>query len=386
MTDTNPIARTTTPSTPEPLSWSDPARGIACQQWLLSVAAGLQARDGTVLHPSTLRPANADASFRRYLRLDASAADGQKRSFIVMDAPPAHENCAPFVQVHALLQAAGLRVAAIHAWDAQQGFMLLDDLGPRALIDYLDPARPDAAAPWYQAAASVLIPWQISSQKDVLPPYDAALLQRELDLFPQWYIGQHRQFTLTNEQKNTLQNTFNLIIQNNLSAPQVFVHRDFMTRNLMPAENLDINTPLAVLDFQDAVFGPVTYDIASLTRDAFISWEEDFVIDIVVRYWEKARAAGIIGANSASGWGADFGEFWRAVEWMALQRHLKVAGIFARLTLRDNKPKYLADAPRFIHYIRSTCARYRELGPLLKLIDQIENIQPQYGYSYGRAG
>lgn len=386
MTDTNPIARTTTPSTPAPLSWSDPARGIACQQWLLSVAAGLQARDGTVLHPSTLRPANADASFRRYLRLDASAADGQKRSFIVMDAPPAHENCAPFVQVHALLQAAGLRVAAIHAWDAQQGFMLLDDLGPRALIDYLDPARPDAAAPWYQAAASVLIPWQISSQKDVLPPYDAALLQRELDLFPQWYIGQHRQFTLTNEQKNTLQNTFNLIIQNNLSAPQVFVHRDFMTRNLMPAENLDINTPLAVLDFQDAVFGPVTYDIASLTRDAFISWEEDFVIDIVVRYWEKARAAGIIGANSASGWGADFGEFWRAVEWMALQRHLKVAGIFARLTLRDNKPKYLADAPRFIHYIRSTCARYRELGPLLKLIDQIENIQPQYGYSYGRAG
>lgn len=386
MTDTNPIARTTTPSTPAPLSWSDPARGIACQQWLLSVAAGLQARDGTVLHPSTLRPANADASFRRYLRLDASAADGQKRSFIVMDAPPAHENCAPFVQVHALLQAAGLRVAAIHAWDAQQGFMLLDDLGPRALIDYLDPARPDAAAPWYQAAASVLIPWQISSQKDVLPPYDAALLQRELDLFPQWYIGQHRQFTLTNEQKNTLQNTFNLIIQNNLSAPQVFVHRDFMTRNLMPAENLDINTPLAVLDFQDAVFGPVTYDIASLTRDAFISWEEDFVIDIVVRYWEKARAAGIIGANSTSGWGADFGEFWRAVEWMALQRHLKVAGIFARLTLRDNKPKYLADAPRFIHYIRSTCARYRELGPLLKLIDQIENIQPQYGYSYGRAG
>ena len=155
-----------------------------------------------------------------------------------------------------------------------------------------------------------------------------------------------------------------------------------MPRNLMlPARD---GAGLSILDFQDAVYGPVTYDIASLMRDAFLSWEEDFVIDITVRYWEKARKAGLVGATSASGWGDDFGEFYRAVEWMGLQRHLKVAGIFARLTLRDGKPKYLADTPRFIHYLRSTCSRYRELKPLLHLIDQIENIQPQVGYAYGR--
>ena len=141
---------------------------------------------------------------------------------------------------------------------------------------------------------------------------------------------------------------------------------------------------LGVLDFQDAVYGPITYDIASLLRDAFISWEEEFVIDVTVRYWEKARKAGLLGANSASGWGADFGEFYRAVEWMGLQRHLKVAGIFARLTLRDNKPKYLADAPRFLHYIRSTANRYRQLGPLLQLVDEIEGTTPVTGFAYGR--
>ncbi len=139
-----------------------------------------------------------------------------------------------------------------------------------------------------------------------------------------------------------------------------------------------------MLDFQDAVYGPITYDIASLLRDAFISWEEEFVIDVTVRYWEKARKAGLLGANSASGWGADFGEFYRAVEWMGLQRHLKVAGIFARLTLRDDKPKYLADAPRFLHYIRSTANRYRQLGPLLQLVDEIEGTTPVTGFAYGR--
>lgn len=155
-----------------------------------------------------------------------------------------------------------------------------------------------------------------------------------------------------------------------------------MTRNLMaPAAQ---GAPLGVLDFQDAVYGPITYDIASLLRDAFISWEEEFVIDITVRYWEKARKAGLLGANSASGWGDDFGEFYRAVEWMGLQRHLKVAGIFARLTLRDGKPKYLADAPRFMAYIRATANRYRQLGPLLKMLDQIEGTEPVVGFAYGR--
>ena len=188
---------------------------------------------------------------------------------------------------------------------------------------------------------------------------------------------------LEETQQATLQRAFDAIVRENLSAPQVFVHRDFMTRNLMAHPDGD-RAPLGVLDFQDAVYGPVTYDIASLLRDAFISWDEEFVIDITVRYWEKARRAGLLGAGSASGWGDDFGEFYRGVEWMGLQRHLKVAGIFARLTLRDGKPRYLADTPRFIGYIRSTADRYRELGPLLKVIDHIEGTQAPMGYAFGR--
>jgi len=221
-----------------------------------------------------------------------------------------------------------------------------------------------------------------ASRPGVLPPYDEALLRRELALFPDWYVARHRGIQLDEAQQNTLARAFDAIVAHNLAAPSVFVHRDFMPRNLMlPTRE---GEPLGVLDFQDAVYGPITYDIASLLRDAFISWDEEFVIDITVRYWEKARRAGLLGAASASGWGADFGEFYRSVEWMGLQRHLKVAGIFARLTLRDGKPKYLADAPRFIAYIRATASRYRELAPLLHLIDQIEGVQEQSGWAFGR--
>ena len=174
-----------------------------------------------------------------------------------------------------------------------------------------------------------------------------------------------------------------LRVARNLAAPQVYVHRDFMPRNLMIPLTAG-NTPaqqLGVLDFQDAVHGPITYDIASLMRDAFLSWEEDFVIDVTIRYWEKARKAGLMDFED---WHSDFGAFYRAVEWMGLQRHLKVAGIFARLTLRDGKPKYLADAPRFIAYIRATAHRYRELGPLLRLIDEVEGLQAASGFAFGR--
>jgi hypothetical protein len=216
----------------------------------------------------------------------------------------------------------------------------------------------------------------------VLPVYDDALLRRELALFPDWYLAKHRAIALDDKQQATLSSAFDTIVAHNLAAPQVYVHRDFMTRNLMAP--VEAGAPLGVLDFQDAVYGPITYDIASLLRDAFISWEEEFVIDITVRYWEKARKAGLLGANSASGWGDDFGEFYRAVEWMGLQRHLKVAGIFARLTLRDGKPKYLADAPRFMAYIRATANRYRQLGPLLQMLDQIEGTEPVVGFAYGR--
>ncbi|MEG0053231.1 MAG: phosphotransferase [Comamonas sp.] len=355
--------------------WADADRHAAFDAWLAPLAASHQ------LRPETLRPASADASFRRYLRLDGVGGE----SLIVMDAPPDKEDCAPFVKIQALLAGAGLCVPQILDWNAQHGFMLLSDLGSQTVIEALNPEKPQDAEAWYRAATEALLEWQLASKAGnvgQLPEYNEALLRRELQLFPDWYIAQHRQFTLDDKQQALLTKTFDQIVAHNLQAPRVYVHRDFMMRNLM--QPVAAGAPLGVLDFQDAVYGPITYDIASLLRDAFISWEEEFIIDITVRYWEKARKAGLVGANSASGWGDDFGEFYRGVEWMGLQRHLKVAGIFARLTLRDGKPKYLADAPRFIHYIRSTCNRYRALGPFLKLIDEIEGIQAQVGYAYGR--
>jgi len=209
----------------------------------------------------------------------------------------------------------------------------------------------------------------------VLPPYDEALLRRELELFPDWYLTQHKGLTIDAEMRATLDKAFDQIVTTNLAQPAVFVHRDFMPRNLMAPTYL--GGPLGVLDFQDAVYGPITYDIASLMRDAFLSWDEDFCLDVTIRYWDKARKAGLPV-------GDDFGDFYRGVEWMGLQRHLKVAGIFARLTLRDGKPHYLADTPRFIHYIRSTCARYRELKPLLRLVDKVEGIEEPAVFGFGR--
>lgn len=354
------------------VTWPDAARQAAFEAWLAPLVERHQ------LLPATLRPASADASFRRYLRIDSAAGTSR----IVMDAPPDKENCAPFIQVQGLMAAAGLQVPQVLAFDEPAGFMLLSDLGHQTLIERLDPAKPEEAYAWYRQATEVLLDWQKASRPGVLPTYDEALLRRELALFPDWYLGRHRGLALDDRQQATLQGAFDAIVAHNLAAPSVYVHRDFMTRNLMAP--VEPGGPLGVLDFQDAVYGPITYDIASLLRDAFISWDEEFVIDITVRYWEQARKAGLLGTHSASGWGADFGEFYRSVEWMGLQRHLKVAGIFARLTLRDGKPKYLADAPRFLAYIRATAHRYRQLGPLLKMLDQIEGTEPLVGFAYGR--
>lgn len=355
----------------QPPAWADAARQTAFHAWLarISPAHGLR--------PDSVRVASADASFRRYLRIDTTA--GATR--IIMDAPPAHENCAPFVQVAKLMHAAGLHVPEVLDWDEAQGFMLLTDLGTRTMLEAIDTTRPDAAQPLYRLAVADLVAWQRASRPGVLPPYDAALLQRELQLFPDWYLARHRGVAVQGALQDTLAQTFALIVQRNLAAPQVYVHRDFMPRNLMLPPGDAPPARLGVLDFQDAVHGPATYDIASLMRDAFHSWDEEFVIDITVRYWEQARKAGLMDFED---WHSDFGSFWRAVEWMGLQRHLKVAGIFARLTLRDSKPKYLADAPRFLAYIRHTAARYRELTPLLHLLDQVEGTQPATGWAFGR--
>ncbi len=349
-------------SPPPAIVWNDSLRADQFARWLSATAAehGLQIE--------SLRLASADASFRRYFRIDA--ANGSR---IIMDAPPDKENSVPFVKVAGLMHAAGVHAPQVLAWDEPSGFMLLPDLGTQTLMQVIH--RDDASAnlPRYLQAVDALIAWQLSSKPDVLPPYDEALLRRELALFPDWYIAQHKGVVLDEAMRKTLDKAFDQIISQNLSWPSVFVHRDFMPRNLM------VSGPdtLGVLDFQDAVYGPITYDIASLMRDAFLSWEEDFCLDVTIRYWEKARKAGLPV-------GDDFGEFYRGVEWMGLQRHLKVAGIFARLTLRDGKPQYLADTPRFINYIRTTCARYRELKPLLRLVDKIEGIEEPNIFGFGR--
>ena len=349
------------------ITWASLKRQAAFEEWLASIA------EPNALKPESLRSASADASFRRYFRVDALLADGPG-SCIIMDAPPEHENCQPFVHVAGLMHAAGLRVPQVLAWNAPQGFMLLTDLGAQTLMQVINPQQPQANQSLYLKAVEVLVDWQKASQADVLPPYDAALLHRELSLFPDWYLARHRGIAIEGEDRHTLEAAFKCIVEHNLAWPRVFVHRDFMPRNLIAPSQAQ---PLGVLDFQDAVYGPITYDIASLMRDAFLSWEEDFVLDITIRFWQKARSAGLPV-------GDDFGEFYRGVEWMGLQRHLKVAGIFARLTLRDGKPQYLADTPRFIGYIRATTARYRELKPLLRLIDRVEGLTPADGFAFGR--
>jgi N-acetylmuramate 1-kinase len=401
--------------TSQPVTWTDPARESAFSTWLADIAPahGLQAE--------TLRLASSDASFRRYFRIDFTAGS----SAIIMDAPPALENSQPFVHVAGLMAQANVPAPRVLAWDAPLGFMLLSDLGAQTMMQVIAPpadvqaiAVPTAAQhALYLQAVEVLIRWQRASKPGVLPAYDDALLSRELALFPEWYIRQHRGMALDGGLGNKLNGLFAQIKESNLNSldgARVYVHRDFMPRNLMVMHKAATHgsqpfaspnfqagaaepalpgrrrsTPqggsephavgsvgaLGVLDFQDAVYGPITYDIASLMRDAFLSWDEDFVLDITIRYWEQARKAGLPV-------GDDFGEFYRAVEWMGLQRHLKILGIFARLTLRDGKPQYLADTPRFIRYARATCARYRQLGPLMVLLDEIEGNETRVGYTF----
>jgi aminoglycoside/choline kinase family phosphotransferase len=290
------------------------------------------------------------------------------QSFIVMDAPPAHEDCRPFVQIAGLMADAGLNVPRVIAEDFARGFLLLSDLGTAGYLQALNAASADAL---FRDAIDALLRWQLASKPGVLPPYDRALLTRELMLFPDWYVGRHRALTLNAAQSAALDSAFKLILENNLAQPAVYVHRDFMPRNLMVA-----SPNPGVLDFQDAVYGPVTYDLASLFKDAFISWDEERVLDWTVRYWEKAKRAGLPVA-------ADFAEFYRDFEWMGLQRHLKVLGIFARLNYRDGKSSYLEDTPRFIGYVRAVAGRYAALRPLLTLLDEIENRPaPRAGYTF----
>ena len=314
-----------------------------------------------------ITPASADASFRRYFRL--TWQDGSTR--ILMDAPPEKEDCKPFIHVAGLLAKADLAAPRILDKDLDNGFLVLTDLGR---IGYLDALNADLslADMLIRPVLDVLVKWQLSSTPATLPPYDATLLRRELDLFPEWFISRHLGVELDDNEKGMLDRTFKFLINSALSQPKVFVHRDFMPRNLMVVESAERLTP-GVIDFQDAVYGPITYDVVSLFRDAFISWEEEQEIDWVIRYWEKARAAGLPVRE-------DFGAFWRDYELMGLQRHLKVLGIFCRLKYRDGKEKYSEDLPRFMGYARKVAARYVALKPLQNLLDALEGNTEQIGY------
>jgi hypothetical protein len=300
-----------------------------------------------------LSRASEDASFRRYLRL--RLADG--RSFVAMDAPPDREDCGPFIRVAGLLRAAGIHAPEVLAQDAARGFLLLTDLGTTTYLQALNDA---SAAELFRDATDALLRWQLATRPGELPPYDAVLLGRELHLFPEWYVGRHLRRSLSAAETEILEKAFQALVQSALAQAKVYVHRDYMPRNLMVCEP----NP-GVLDFQDAVEGPISYDMVCLLRDAFVSWDEERVLDWTVRYWEKARKA----ALPVEG---DFGEFWRAFEWMGLQRHLKVLGIFARLAYRDGKPQYLGDAPRFLGYARAVSRRYAPLAPLARLLERLE--------------
>lgn len=344
-------------SSPAPISIAPDLRLVLLKQWLHTLPA-------PSIQPDSLRPASADASFRRYFRVDA--ADGA--TYIVMDAPPPQEDVRPFIHVAEVFGATGATLPQVIAQDVERGFLLLSDLGSTT---YLHLLTPDTAHKLYIDAIDALVLIQAQSQPDVLPEYDRALLLRELMLFPDWYIGKHLGLTLSAQQSATLNKVFDALLANNLAQAQVYVHRDYHSRNLMV---LDQGNP-GILDFQDAVYGPITYDLVSLLRDAYIEWDEEMVLDWTIRYWERAKKAGLP-VNP------DIDAFYRDFEFMGLQRHLKVLGIFARLYHRDGKDAYLKDLPLVMEYTRKAANRYIVLKPLVRLLDELENKAPQVGYTF----
>jgi aminoglycoside/choline kinase family phosphotransferase len=339
---------------------SDPRRP-SLLRWLSGHARAQQ------INLDSLRPASDDASFRRYFRVDCEG--GPETSLIVMDAPPDKENCAPFVHAAEVMRRAGLSVPRILERDLDQGFLLLEDFGDRT---YLSALSEDTAHSLYGAAAGALIKLQQASRPGTFPDYDRALMHRELDLYPTWYVAHHKRCVLTDRQRATLAEAFDRIVTHCLAQPRVDVHRDWHCRNLMVIEASRLP---GILDFQDAVHGPITYDLVSILRDAYIDWPEDRQIDWAIRYWQAARAAELPV-------GEDFGEFYKAFEWMGLQRHLKVLGIFARLAHRDGKTRYLADLPRVLGYTLATVRRYRDLSGLQRILESVEEVSQSSGYSF----
>lgn len=341
------------------------ARLTALRHWLSDHAAVLN------LKLDTLAPVSGDASFRRYYRLQA--ADD---TLIVMDAPPPHEDCRPFVAIAQRLAAGGLHVPDILAQDVDQGFLLLSDLGRQTFHDAIQAGLCQDDAVWQQHMRGVLralVRMQQCPTHD-LPAYDQPRLLQELALFPQWYLQTHLGHTPDAATQAMLDGTFDLLARQAAAQPQVFVHRDFHSPNLMIGPGAPNFIP-GIIDFQDALRGPISYDVASLVMDARTTWDEPQQLDWSIRYWEYARTAGMPVP-------ADFAEFHQQYEWMGLQRNLRILGVFARLSHRDGKHHYLDHMPRVQAYVRQVAARYTPFHPLLRLLDQVEQVPLQNGYSF----
>jgi len=331
-------------------------------RWLDSLS------DRFVLDRRSLAPASNDASFRRYFRIDAGKT-AEVPSFIVMDAPPPQEDCRPFVHAAAVFDRAGVNVPKVLAADLDQGFLLLSDFGSTTYLSRLDAG---SAPGLYRDALLALVGMQKASARGVFPDYSREILERELMLFPEWYLHRHKQVDLDDNQRRVLLDSFALILENNVAQTSVFVHRDYHSRNLMV---LPPGCNPGILDFQDALHGPITYDLVSLLRDAYLRWDEEQVLDWAIRYWEMARQEGLPVTP-------DFAAFYRDFEWMGLQRHLKVLGIFARLHHRDGKDNYLKDMPLVLDYVLQVVRRYVDLAPLARLLETIENRTPSSGYTF----
>jgi N-acetylmuramate 1-kinase len=361
---------TTPPTSAGAVHWPDPRRRAAFDRWLAGAAPAFG------LDATSLTPASADASFRRYLRLRATALP--EGTAIVMDAPPPLEDVRPFCHVATLLRDAGLAAPAVLAAQVDDGFVLLSDLGQSTYLDALRDAaaRGDAATldALMLAAIQALVRLQQAVPAVSLPPFDEALLRSELDLFPVWCVHREHGITWGPAERHDWDTLVDRLVQAALAQPQVAVHADWMPRNLMlPAAGP--GAPPGVLDFQDAVRGPIGYDIASLLRDAFVSWDEAQELDWAIRWWQAARAAGLPVD-------ADFAATWRDIEWIGLQRHLKVLGIFCRLKHRDGKAAYAADLPRFFGYAQRVAMRYRELRALLPLLAPMSGAGVQAGFTF----
>lgn len=301
---------------------------------------------------NSLQPASSDASFRRYFRWHSASSD-----LVMMDAPPPQEDCRPFVKIAKLLAEGGLHVPKVWAADLSRGFLTLSDLGSQTWLEVLNQ---DNADQLFSLAIDALIRMQrISVHNAQLPEYDEALLRRELQLFPDWYVTHVLGRSFTAEQQDWWQHTCDVLVSSALKQTKVFVHRDYMPRNLMLSEP----NP-GILDFQDAVYGPISYDITSLFKDAFISWPEARVTDWLQEYWRKAQACELAVPQR-------FEDFQRDSDLMGAQRHLKVIGIFARICHRDGKPRYLNDVPRFFTYLQHVIARRAELEPLAQLLTSL---------------